>query len=228
MTTRVGIFGGSFNPPHVGHLRAAVEVREALRLALVEMVPVAVAPHKPEADMLPAAFRLRLLELSLAGVPGLRACDLEMRRPGPSYTIDTLRRYAGQNPDRDLYFILGVNDLLNLPHWKEGPELGRVVNLAVVPRDGLGLAEASDFLARRAGEFGLTRSGETAWRFRDGFELVYVDIPRIDVNASLLRDKWRSGASLAGLIPGPALEALLASGELLASRWGGFTFDSKR
>jgi len=220
LTSRVGIFGGSFNPPHVGHVRAAVEVREALGLALVEMMPVAVAPHKPEADMLPAGFRLRLLELAIRGVDGLRACDLEMRRPGPSYTIDSLRRYAAQNPASDLYFIMGVNDLLNLPYWKEGPELGRTVNLAVVPRDGLGLAETADFLARQAGEFRLARAAETAWRFDGGFELFYVDIPRIDVNASLVRDKWRQGKSLDGLIPGPALEALSASEDLVLSRWG--------
>jgi nicotinate-nucleotide adenylyltransferase len=221
LSNKIGIFGGSFNPPHLGHVRAAVEVREALGLTLVEMMPVAVAPHKPDADMLPAEFRLRLLELAVQGVAGLRACDLEMRRPGPSYTIDTLRRYCAQNPECDIYFIMGVNDLLNLPYWKEGPELGRTANLAVVPRDGLGLAETSNFLARQAGEFRLTRTDETAWKFDGGFGLFYVDIPRIDVNASLLRDKWRRGASLDGLIPGPALEALLASEELLVSRWGG-------
>jgi nicotinate-nucleotide adenylyltransferase len=205
----------------VGHIRAAVEVREALGLALVEMVPVAVAPHKPEADMLPAAFRLRLLELAISGVPGLRACDLELRRPGPSYTIDTLRRYAEENPRSEIFFIMGVNDLLNLPHWKQGPELGRTANLAVVPRDGLGLAETANFLARQAGDFRLSRTGETAWEFDDGFGLFYVDIPRIDVNASLVRDKWRRGGSLDGLIPGAALAALAAAEELVASRWGG-------
>ena len=119
------ILGGSFNPPHVGHLRLAVEVREALGdlVTGVDLVPCAVPPHKDASDLLPFGLRAALVEACIAGLPWLACNRLEGRRQGPSYTWDTLTAYRQAAPGTDLYFILGSPDFAQLPLWRRGTEL---------------------------------------------------------------------------------------------------------
>ncbi|MDL2272823.1 nicotinate-nicotinamide nucleotide adenylyltransferase, partial [Desulfovibrio sp. OttesenSCG-928-I05] len=89
----VGIFGGSFNPPHIGHMRLALEVQEALRPDRLDFLPTAVSPHKGRRQVLPFTTRARMLEESIKGIPGLAVNPMESERDGPSYTVDTLRIY---------------------------------------------------------------------------------------------------------------------------------------
>src|SRR5512142_198557 len=135
---RLGILGGTFNPVHVGHMRLALEMAEALSLDRVEFIPAARPPHKPDEGMLPFDLRAQLLSLSIDGASGLAVNLMEAERPGPSYTWDTLVELSRQRPDTDLYFIMGASDLLNLHLWRRGPELGQLANLAVSNRDRLG------------------------------------------------------------------------------------------
>ncbi len=139
---RFGILGGSFNPPHVGHLRLAVEVLERLGLPRLEFMPCYRPPHKEDGALLPFALRARCLALALGiqggapRLPGLELNTMEQERPGPSYTIDTLAACRERDPGRQPCFILGAGDLLTLETWKQGLELPFQATLVVVPREG--------------------------------------------------------------------------------------------
>jgi nicotinate-nucleotide adenylyltransferase len=141
---RVGIFGGTFNPVHIGHLRAAIEVAEAVGLQAVEFVPAARPPHKVGNGLLDFDLRLELCRLAVEGLPGFSVNPLEARRDGPSYTCDTLTALGRSRPEDEFTFILGMGDLLCLGQRKNGYDLGRLAKLAVHARAGLDLDVFTD------------------------------------------------------------------------------------
>ncbi|MDO5537231.1 MAG: nicotinate-nicotinamide nucleotide adenylyltransferase, partial [Desulfovibrionaceae bacterium] len=118
----IAILGGSFNPLHVGHLRLAVEIYEALgaHIARVDLVPSAHPPHKEESRVLPFALRARLAREAAAPYPWLRCSELEGERDLPSYTWDTLGLYAERERGRRIFFVLGIEDYAQLPAWRNG------------------------------------------------------------------------------------------------------------
>ena len=133
---RVGLFGGSFDPVHLGHLLVAQAAREELRLERLFFIPAAQSPFKPERQPTPAPVRLRLLRLALAGLDWCEIDDQEIRRGGVSFTIDTVRDYSKRFPDVQLYYLIGADHLQQLPKWREATDLARLVEMAVIPRPG--------------------------------------------------------------------------------------------
>src|SRR4026209_1606990 len=131
---RVGVFGGSFNPIHFGHLLVADEVCEALRLDRVLLVPAAQPPHKPPAELAPAADRYRMTALAVRGHPRFEVSDVEVKRSGPSYTVDTL--IALQSRGR-LHLIIGSETFLDLLNWKDPGRVVALARLVVIPRNGM-------------------------------------------------------------------------------------------
>ncbi len=219
---KIGLFGGSFNPPHTAHMRAAIEVREALRLDAVEFIPSARPPHKAGAPMLPFAMRARLLELAIQGREGLRLNLLEGKRPGPSYTCDTLAEYGRRRLRRALYFIMGAGDLFNLPVWRRGFELGTLANLAVMSREGEEFPEIAAFIGRYAAELGAGAFDEEkgVWPLASGLVITYLPIPRLDISASDIRQRWLQGRSVGFLTPEAVERELFANKEAVAAAWG--------
>jgi nicotinate-nucleotide adenylyltransferase len=133
---KIGLYGGSFDPVHVGHLLVARAAREELGLDKVVFIPAARSPFKPDANPAPAPQRLRLLRLALAGEAASEVDDLEIKRGGVSYTVDTLRHYAGQFPGAELCYLIGADQAAQLPQWHEAGELARLAQFLVVPRPG--------------------------------------------------------------------------------------------
>lgn len=133
---RIGILGGSFDPPHSGHLALASAARAALALDRVHVVPAARAPLRDGAPAAPAAERLLLLRLAFDDLPWAVVDDRELRRGGVSYSVDTARELAAENPGAELHWILGADQLARLHLWREAPELCRRVRFAVLSRDG--------------------------------------------------------------------------------------------
>ncbi len=131
---RLAIFGGSFDPVHIGHLLVAQAAREELGLNRVHFVPAAKSPFKPDSQPAPAALRLRMLRLALAGMPWCRVDDLEVSRGGVSYTIETIRRYREDYPEAELHWIIGADHVGGLPQWRQAAELARLVRFIVVQR----------------------------------------------------------------------------------------------
>jgi nicotinate-nucleotide adenylyltransferase len=133
---RIGILGGSFDPPHAGHLAAADTAVTQLSLGRVKVVPAAQAPLREAGPRAPAADRLALLRLAFEGRPWAEVDDREMRRGGVSYSVDTARELAAEHPGAELYWILGADQLSRLHLWREAAELCRLVRFAVLARDG--------------------------------------------------------------------------------------------
>jgi nicotinate-nucleotide adenylyltransferase len=194
---RIGILGGSFNPPHLAHLVCASEAASQLALDRVLLTPVAVAPHKlAEHDPGPQE-RLELCRLAAAGDERLGVCDLEVRRGGPSYTVDTLRELHAQTPEDDLTFIVGGDTALGLQSWRE-------------PRAVLGLATLA--VAEREG----TPRGDIAERLRlsfpDAAPPVFFDMPRLDLSSSQIRRRVAERRSIRYLVPDRVAERIAREG----------------
>lgn len=224
----IGLLGGSFNPFHIGHLRLAIEVLERLKLTRVDITPCSVPPHKATSDLLPFELRAQCISRSIGSeagehnVPGLALNTMERERPGPSYTCDTLAEYAQREPDARVHFVLGAGDILTLPSWKQGLQLPDLASLVIVPRQKRDLADVSGFVEEHWPEATPVTppQGVTAWNFPQGTQLIYLPLPRIDISGEMIRERWREGRSLPGLIPGAALSLLLREAETVAQFWG--------
>src|SRR5258706_6642624 len=133
---RVGLFGGSFDPVHLGHLLVAQAAREELGLSRLFFIPAGQSPFKPDSPPSPATERLRLLRLALAGKDWCEIDDQEIRRGGVSYSIDTVRDYSRRHAGAQLYYLIGADHVAQLPKWREAQELARLVEMVVIPRPG--------------------------------------------------------------------------------------------
>src|SRR3989338_3040523 len=133
---KIGILGGTFNPIHIGHLILAEEVREKLKLDKVIFVPTYLAPHKDNSDLAPAHARLAMIKLAIKGNRYFLASDLEIKRNGRSYTIDTMKEFKKLYPQDELYFIIGSDLLKYLDDWKDLQEIIKMVRFIVATRPG--------------------------------------------------------------------------------------------
>ncbi len=131
---RLGIFGGSFDPVHFGHLRLAVCCRDQCALDRVWFLPAAVPPHKLEGPRTGDGERVDMLELALAEYEGFEVCRLELERGGVSYTVDTLTEIAAAEPEAELFLLLGADSLIDLPHWYRTEDICRLATPLVVGR----------------------------------------------------------------------------------------------
>ena len=133
---RIGLFGGSFDPVHLGHLLVAQAAVEELGLERLFFIPAAQSPFKPDQQPAPAPERLRLLRLALAGKTNCEVDDQEIRRGGTSYTIDTVRDYARRFPAAEIFYLIGADNVPTLPQWREAADLARSLEFVVIPRPG--------------------------------------------------------------------------------------------
>jgi nicotinate-nucleotide adenylyltransferase len=133
---RLGIFGGSFNPVHYGHLLLAESCREACRLDQVWLMPALVPPHKQSTEIAPAKARLEMLELALSGNEQLRPSAMEIERGGVSYTVETLTTLAAERPEAELFLLMGADSLADLPTWREPARICELALPIVVRRVG--------------------------------------------------------------------------------------------
>ena len=212
---RVALFGGTFNPIHVGHLRAAEEVCEQLGLAKLIFVPSANPPLKrggPE-RIAPAALRLRWVEQAIAGNPTFAVDPLELARDGPSYTVHTLRIFAARlAPERPI-FVIGCDAFAELAQWREPKALLALAHFAVLPRPPGGAGSLAEWIPPElAADLVLAPDGREA-RHRDAGSWVRrVPIRALDVSSTELRRRLSEGRSVRYLLPEPVLDEVLQSG----------------
>jgi nicotinate-nucleotide adenylyltransferase len=182
---RIGILGGTFNPPHIGHVACARAAADELGLDGVWLMPVAAPPHKRAQQDPGAEHRLALCRLAADDDERLSASALEIERGGASYTVDTLAALRARRPDDELTFVAGGDMALSLPDWREPERVLELATFAVVEREGAGREQ----IAARLG----------ALRGADG--IVFFDMPRVDVSSSLVRERVAAGESVDGLVP---------------------------
>lgn len=133
---KIGLFGGSFDPVHLGHLLVAQAAREELNLDRLFFIPAAQSPFKPDSKPTSGADRLRLLRLALAGKTWCEIDEQELHRGGMSYTIDTVRDYARRFPKSQIFYLIGGDHVQKLTSWREAEELARLAEFVVMPRPG--------------------------------------------------------------------------------------------
>ncbi len=194
---RLGVFGGTFDPVHLGHLILAEQCREQAKLEQVLFIPAARPPHKREGALTRFEQRVEMLQLAISGQPAFRIAELEKGRPGPSFTYVTLEELRGQHPGAELCLIVGADSLNDLPQWVEPRRILELATLLVVPRPGWEMVELetlrkdlhlpSDFPLR----------------------LQMVNAPLIDIASREIRQRVAQARSIRYLVP-RAVEAYVA------------------
>ncbi|NJD09496.1 MAG: nicotinate (nicotinamide) nucleotide adenylyltransferase [Gemmatimonadetes bacterium] len=185
---RLGLLGGTFDPPHIGHLIAAQDALQVLALDCVALVPAAIPPHKQDRPVTPAPERAAMLALACGDDPRFRVETLELDRTGPSYTIDTLRALASHGDE--LFLLIGTDQYAEFGTWREPEEVRRLATLGVLRRAGDEV---------RIGAVGDDLGGRPV---RD------VPVTRIDISSTLIREAVAAGRSIRYLVP-PGVEAYI-------------------
>lgn len=183
---RLGILGGTFDPPHNGHLLIATEAQKRLQLAQVLFIPAKLPPHKLDEPISPLDMRVAMLERALRGKPSFVISMIEAQRPGPSYTVDTLRALRRDlSPSAEIFFIMGMDSLQNFATWHQPTEIVKLCKLAVMKRPGFEV----DLDALEQQVPGVKAS------------VVFIRAPEVDISASEIRERVRRGESLHDLVP---------------------------
>ncbi|HRI15912.1 MAG TPA: nicotinate (nicotinamide) nucleotide adenylyltransferase [Verrucomicrobiota bacterium] len=184
---RVGLYGGSFDPVHLGHLLVAEAAIEELALDRLIFIPAAQSPFKPGSQPAPPALRTRLLRLALAGEPRFEVNDLELKRGGVSYSIDTVQAFVKRYPAATLFWLIGADHVVTLPTWRDAEDLARLIEFVVIPRPG---AEAPPL--------------------PPPFRLRHLRGWPLSVSASEIRQRILEGRPITHLVPAEVAEAISA------------------
>jgi nicotinate-nucleotide adenylyltransferase len=182
---KLGLFGGSFDPVHLGHLLVARAAREEAALGRIFFIPAAQSPFKTAATSASSLERVRLLRLALAGDTTAEVDDRELRRGGISFSIDTVRAYAAEHPGAELFYLIGADQTSQLHLWREAAELARLVEFLIIPRPGEAIAELRSPFRGRA---------------LRGFPL--------GVSSSEIRRRTKAGLPIHHLVPSAVAEAV--------------------
>lgn len=174
---RIGILGGTFNPIHIGHLAIAQLAAQKLQMDKVIFVPCCLPPHKPSNTVISAADRLRMVGLAIEGNPLFSVADLEIKKGGRSYSVDTVEYfYKKFSRDCKIYFIIGADALTGLSGWRRVEDIMKMASFVVINRKGSGHAEV-------------------------GKRIRFLDMPAIDISSSEIRRRLRAGESVKYLMP---------------------------
>jgi nicotinate-nucleotide adenylyltransferase len=194
----VGIVGGTFNPPHLGHLALAHHALAELDLERVFLMPAYRAPGKPpEPDPGPEQ-RLQMCRRAVDGAAGVSACALEIERGGTSYTADTLRTIHEDRPDAELTFILGADTARTMPSWREPEKVLELARIAIAARDGTSAEEALGVLASLGGAIG----HDDPRKRTTTQETLVLEMPPVEISSSLVRGRVAEGRGVADLVGG--------------------------
>jgi len=198
---RLGILGGTFDPIHFGHLRLAEEVGESLNLEHVYLIPAALPPHKGQKGVSAFQHRFEMTRIASAESPRLKVLDLEARREGFSYSIETLRIFHSMyQPDLDLYFVLGMDAFLEIETWKDFRSLFSYAHFVVIQRPGFPSDILESFLPTLGVNF--ERGGqENRFLSPSGYEVISMEATLMDISSTKIREKVAAGKSIRFLVP---------------------------
>lgn len=195
---RVGIYGGTFSPIHTGHVEAAKAFMSQMWLDVLFVIPTGVSPHKQMSGGASNADRLKMCELAFEGVEGVIVSDMEMRREGKSYTVDTLRELT--DTDRRLFLLCGTDMILTLDQWRDPDEIFRLAYPTYIRREED--AELDERLVAKI----------TEYRNKYGKNVVRINAPAVVVSSSDIREKIKNGEDIAGLVPPAVAEYIKEKG----------------
>lgn len=214
---RIGIFGGTFNPIHLGHLRSAEEVRECQQLDRILFIPSASPPHKRGADVAPARHRLAMVRLALAGNRAFQVSSIEIDRPGHSYSVDTLDALGTANPKVRYTFILGLDAFREISTWKNYRRLFELCDIVVTSRPSYDEASLPALIPIAAQKDFCYRPKRNVLEHRSGHQIVFQRVSDFAISASDIRARRRRGDSVRYLVP-QSVERYLARHNLYGRR----------
>ncbi len=183
---QIGVFGGSFDPPHLAHLIVAEQARVQAHLDRVLWVPAFQSPLKVDSPPTGAKHRLAMVELAIEGHDGFAAWDGELRRPGPSWTVETLASLREEHPDWDLFLVIGGDSLAGMANWRDPEGIRRLARLVVYPRPGSEPTIDDD--------------------------VIPLDVPLLDVSSTDVRRRLRAGESVRYIVPDAVLRYVTRHG----------------
>ncbi len=206
---RIGLFGGTFNPIHIGHLRAAVEVQEAYQLDEIRLIPAAVPPHKTSEQLAPAEDRLEMVRTA-AGPAGFRVSDIELQRSGPSYSVDTVRDLKQTLPaQKELFLIIGADAFLEIHTWKSYRRIFSLLPLIVMVRPGTGPSHPADAatvgrcLAEKVAPGYVYRSARSVFEHPRLQPVFVTAVTQLQISATRIRELVAAERSIRFLVPDP-------------------------
>jgi nicotinate-nucleotide adenylyltransferase len=217
---RIGLFGGTYNPVHFGHLRAALEVKEGFELDKVFLIPAALPPHKSSGEVADTADRLHMLSLALENTSGLYLSDVELKRSGPSYTIDTVQHFKGMLPaESRIYLIMGLDAFLEIDTWKSYEELLRQVPFIIINRPGAGSGAdgfrwkiLGDYLTSKLSADYVFSESEDVYRAKNRQPVYIYEVTAFDISSTKVRKLIRKGRSIGYLVPQKVAEFINSKG----------------
>lgn len=197
---RLGLFGGTFNPIHFGHLRAAEEVREACALDEVVFIPAAIPPHKETGAVVEARHRLQMIRLATKGNSAFSISTVELERPGTSYSVDTVRFFLEKNQGV-LYFILGRDAFMEIETWREYERLFSLSNFVVMARPGLEQVDRSNLFPRGIACSFQYDERAKCWIHVSGQTVRFQEVTVLDISSTKIRNLIGKGHSVKYLVP---------------------------
>lgn len=210
-----GLFGGTFNPFHRGHLEVISHVKKMFNLDLVHIFPSAIPPHKSSTDLAPARERFEMVKLSVRGINGLFASDVEINRKGPSFTVDTVNHFKKDlPPNTDLRLIVGSDAFFDINTWKKSEEIFSLISIIVMIRPGLEKhsKDIASFLKNMISNDYSHINGQDLFS-HPLLKPVYIcKVPEIDISSTLIRQRVKKHLSLASLVPCPVEEIIRKKG----------------
>jgi nicotinate-nucleotide adenylyltransferase len=217
---RFGLFGGTFNPVHLGHLRAALEVKEGFELEDIFLIPAALPPHKIPGEVVDAGERLHMLNLALEGTAGFSVSDIELKRSGPSYTIDTVTHFKNALPEKSqIYLVMGLDAFLEIDSWKSYKKLLVEVPIIVINRpqtdrrtSSVGWELMDDYLKSCiSGDYKFSEL-QSCYLAGDKQPIYIFEVTALDISSTKIRSLIKKGRSIGYLVPRKAAEFINARG----------------
>lgn len=193
---RRGLFGGTFDPPHAGHLMIAEVARETLDLDVVEFVLSGVPPHKAGLCVSGGEQRLEMVRAAVAPFPSFTVSTMELERQGPSYTVDTVEAFRRLYPDDTLYWIIGADMLLDFPNWKRAQDLSSMLHFIAAPRPHHNVEQVAERLCRSF----------------PGLHVTCLDMPELDISSTWIRDRLSRGLRVDPLLSAEVSQCITAKG----------------
>jgi len=206
---KIGLFGGTFDPIHLGHLRAIKEVSERFGLSKTHLIPAALPPHKPHRDIATVKDRLEMIRLAVGSMAEFDISDIELNRSGPSYTIDTVKHFKAETPETDrIYLIMGLDAFLEIDTWKAYLEIFTLVPVIIMARPHYGVDRTespwdlvADFIGKKISAQYHCNDTE-ARHSSDTYQPIhFIDVSLLDISGTRIRDFIRQGKSIRFLVP---------------------------
>lgn len=217
---RIGLFGGTFNPIHFGHLRPILEIKESFALDRVYFIPSSLPPHKAPTGIADAQDRYHMIELAISDQNGFMVSDVELDRPGPSYSIDTVSHFQSRLPDTTrLYLVLGMDAFLEIDTWKSFREFFNRVAFIVMNRPVETSPEKSTtqqaidaFIKEKLSEKYRFSASRSCYVHEEKQPIFRADVTGLNISATKIRDLVRQGKSIRYLVPEPVADYIQAKG----------------